>query len=167
MKCSRCRLKDVKNGVCDSCKASSRAYYKRHRKQEIERVKRFQNADRARTNAYKRALHRKNPINILLQSARRRAKILGLPFNIKSSDLVMPDTCPVLGIKLAVSNGHATDSSPSIDRMVPELGYVRGNVAIISHKANTIKNNATVEELEMVISWLKHRYQKLESDVTT
>lgn len=47
------------------------------------------------------------------------------------------------------------DGSPTLDRIVPEKGYVKGNVAVISHKANRIKNNGSLEELEAVVSYTK------------
>lgn len=45
--------------------------------------------------------------------------------------------------------------SPTLDRIVPEKGYVLGNIAVISHKANAIKQNATAEEILRVAIWLK------------
>jgi hypothetical protein len=47
------------------------------------------------------------------------------------------------------------DNSPSLDRKTPELGYVRGNVAFISTKANRIKSNATTEEIFAVAKYLQ------------
>lgn len=44
---------------------------------------------------------------------------------------------------------NPNEDSPSIDKVIPELGYVRGNVWVISNKANRIKNNATLEELKL------------------
>ena len=43
----------------------------------------------------------------------------------------------------------------SLDCIIPELGYVPGNVAVISRRANTIKNDATIEELELVLAYMK------------
>ena len=38
--------------------------------------------------------------------------------------------------------------SPSLDRIIPEKGYVKGNIIVVSLKANTMKNNATIEEIK-------------------
>ena len=46
-------------------------------------------------------------------------------------------------------------NSPSFDRIDPTKGYVKGNVIIVSNKANVIKSNATVEELERVSSFYR------------
>jgi hypothetical protein len=61
----------------------------------------------------------------------------------------------VLGVALSQGNGKLHMSSPSLDRIRPELGYVPGNVAVISYKANAIKQGATPEELRAVADWLE------------
>jgi hypothetical protein len=92
----------------------------------------------------------------MLQSAKTRAKRLGVPFTITAADLVVPDTCPVLGIPLDFSRhlSGPSDSSPSLDRVIPTLGYVPGNVAVISMRANRIKSNFTAAELLAVGGWV-------------
>lgn len=80
-------------------------------------------------------------------SAKSRAKRNGIKFDLEFSDIVIPEFCPVLGIKLKQRDGKLADNSPSLDRIIPELGYVKGNVLVVSNKANRIKNNATVDEL--------------------
>lgn len=66
------------------------------------------------------------------------------------TDLIIPDYCPLLGIKLEYTSGKTNNpNTPSLDKIDPTKGYVKGNVRIISYKANTMKNNATREELEL------------------
>lgn len=91
----------------------------------------------------------------MLRSARERAKAAGLPFNITLDDIIIPKVCPVLGIEITpgIGTGRARPGSPSLDRIIPELGYVRGNVIVTSHRANTLKNNATVREMRRVASF--------------
>ena len=87
---------------------------------------------------------------------RSLSKRKNLPCNIEESDLAIPDYCPVLGIPIFFTEGNGPKpNSPSIDRLKPELGYVKGNVNVISQKANRIKNDATLEELGKVYEWLK------------
>ena len=50
-----------------------------------------------------------------------------------------------------------TDDSPSIDRLIPELGYIKGNVNVISLRANIIKNNATKDELIKIANWMESK----------
>lgn len=86
----------------------------------------------------------------MFESAKRRAQSKGLPFNIEISDIIIPERCPLLDIPLQDCKGAAGDSSPSLDRLLPHLGYVKGNVIVISHRANQIKSCASVDELMMI-----------------
>ena len=66
--------------------------------------------------------------------------------------------CPVLGTDLAWEFGHGRglgDHSPSLDRIDNSLGYVKGNVAIISHRANSLKNSSTVTELKSILAYME------------
>jgi len=85
--------------------------------------------------------------SVLLQRARKRAKDLNLPFNISKEDIIIPEKCPLLEIPLVIGTKDSYKSSPSLDRVVPELGYVKGNVQVISMLANTMKNSASKELL--------------------
>lgn len=100
------------------------------------------------------ARHANNPALQMLSNARSRAKRYNLEFNITLNDIVVPDMCPMLNIKLKVGI-KAEDNSPSLDRIDNTLGYIKGNVHVISSKANTIKNVATIEDLEMILSYLR------------
>jgi len=93
---------------------------------------------------------------MMWRSAKHRAKKKGIPFELKfPDDIVIPDYCPVLGIKLIKTNTRQAYNSPSLDRIIPKLGYVKGNIAIISVRANAIKQNASYEEIDKVAKWLK------------
>lgn len=89
----------------------------------------------------------------LIKSAKTRATAKGLLFDLTPEDLTLPEVCPVLGIALSWGN-VITNETPSIDRVIPELGYVKGNCNIISMKANRLKNNATKEELEAILAYI-------------
>jgi hypothetical protein len=67
----------------------------------------------------------------------------GIKFELKPEDVPWPDVCPILGIPIKRTPGAAGDGSPSLDRINPALGYVVGNVRVISHRANTLKSNCT------------------------
>lgn len=91
----------------------------------------------------------------LLRSAQARALKRHLPFDLTEHDIVIPRRCPILGIPLASAVGKVTRGSPSLDRIIPALGYVRGNVRVISHRANTIKNNGTLEEFQAIVNYIE------------
>ena len=97
----------------------------------------------------------KNYERVLLSNTKVRAKAKNIPFDLEVTDIIIPEFCPVLGIKLERATGRPTASSPSIDKIVPSLGYVKGNIIVISYRANMIKNNATPEEILLVGEFFK------------
>lgn len=98
----------------------------------------------------------------MFTGARLRAASRGLPFNLTRDDIQIPEFCPLLGLRLVPrmnrydKRGLQPDS-PSIDRIRPELGYVKGNVWVISHKANTIKSDASLDDLRKIVAGLEAR----------
>lgn len=98
-----------------------------------------------------------NPEAAMFRAAKRRAKRDDVPFSIKIEDIIIPDFCPVLGIKLEKGTGVHTHSSPSLDKLKPHLGYVPGNISVISNRANTLKRDASSEELHAIAEWMNSR----------
>lgn len=96
----------------------------------------------------------------LVRSAKRRATVENIPFDIDYTDISLSEYCPLLGIKLNnhVGEGQAKFDSPTIDRLIPSLGYVKGNVWVISRRANMIKSDATLEELELLVNNLRDHW---------
>lgn len=98
---------------------------------------------------------------LMLQAARQRSKKRGTPCTITKEDIHIPSVCPILGIPLARSTSGkrgARRGSPSLDRKDSSLGYVPGNIQVISHQANTMKNNATPEEILAFGKWAVRTY---------
>jgi len=85
-----------------------------------------------------------------------RARKLNVPFDLKPSDIIVPQFCPVLGIPIERNTGAVKFNSPSVDRIIPSLGYTSGNIIIVSHKANMIKSNATPDEILQVGEFYKN-----------
>lgn len=110
-------------------------------------------ATRNRVNAVRRDWAKRNPKIVMLMSARSRAKRKEIRFDLKEQDIVIPTHCPVLGIPLGVSK-NTRDNSPSLDRVIPAFGYVRGNIRVISYRANRMKNDATLEEIANLYHWM-------------
>ena len=81
-----------------------------------------------------------NRKSIMCRAAKENAKKKKVPFAIIKEDIIIPEYCPILNIRLKKGEGKRCDNSPSLDRIIPEKGYVKGNVAIISWRANSIKN---------------------------
>ena len=104
-------------------------------------------------------MHLENPVRFNLTRIKTRAKKKGLPFDITPEDIYTPEVCPYLGIPLFAAKGAATDNSPSLDRIKPELGYVKGNIEVISHLANRMKNKASIEQMVKFAEAIIERYK--------
>ena len=95
------------------------------------------------------------------RNAKIRAHARRLAFDITEEDIVVPEVCPVLGLPLAYSTGRHADNSPTLDRIIPRLGYVRGNVRVISYRANRLKCDGTYEEFVMILAdFQKRQYEE-------
>jgi hypothetical protein len=91
--------------------------------------------------------------------AKERAQRAGVPFSIEVNDVRIPERCPILGMPLVIHQGARSvkGDSPTLDRIVPELGYVEGNVWVISFRANRIKSDASLSELLQLIAAMEAR----------
>lgn len=101
-----------------------------------------------------------NPISFMWSSAKSRAKSGNLPFNIEKSDIKIPEECPILKIKLKRTDGSASANSPTLDKIIPSLGYIKGNIQVISYMANIMKSNATPEEILNFCEWGLKTFRK-------
>lgn len=155
------------------CKSCRSAMNRKNRKVEAARVKLWREANpdkyseqqqrsgakraqRARTNAeYAEQLRkqkydnsRKNFVSEMLNRAKRRALLEELPFELTADNLVIPDKCPILGVPLVLGTKGNYRYTYSLDKKDPSLGYTVANTRVVSMLANTMKNDATREELE-------------------
>lgn len=101
-----------------------------------------------------------DPRDRLFYAAKRRAKVQGLPFELEKEDIVVPETCPYLGIPLVRTRprGSPRRDIASLDRIDPTKGYVKGNVEVMSWLANTMKNDAPPELLVRFAKEVLRRY---------
>ncbi len=98
------------------------------------------------------------PVFNMFNGAKTRAKRKNLPFSITLDDIVIPDVCPLLGVELITSAGKWSPNSPTLDRVKPALGYVPGNIQVISARANLSKNDLSFEEFEKIYKgWKRMR----------
>ena len=108
----------------------------------------------------------------MIESARQRAKKYNIPYTLKSQDIrdIITDRCPILGIKFELNKQKQTwgkgknqnnwQTSPSIDRIVPDKGYTKDNIIIVSLMANSIKNQATPDQIQKVATFYKKLYNE-------
>lgn len=138
-----------------------RVLNKQQREQANKRAYAFKEKDKKihpeRYITYNREYRLRHPEKELLNRAQKRAKTRGLTFNLTESDILIPSVCPILDIPIFISKGMS-DNSISIDRVDNTLGYVRGNIQVISNKANAMKNSATPAELKKFAAWVNKTY---------
>ena len=138
-KCSRCgdeksldefdNRKDTNDGKSYICKICSRIRVREHRQ--------------------------KFPKKYLLSSAKNRAKKKGIPFDLELEDIFIPELCPVFKKPFVYGLHKQDDFSMTLDRINNTKGYLKDNIVVVSMKANRIKNDATIEELEILTNFYK------------
>lgn len=100
----------------------------------------------------------------MYHNAKNRAKHQGIKFSLELDDLNIPETCPVLGIPMAVAQRSGGNSnSPTLDRLCPDLGYTADNIAVISMKANRMKSDCSPEEMMKVAMWSQRKIGRMEA----
>lgn len=109
-----------------------------------ERVAKLDNSDywvRERNYNYRDARAR------LFHNARQRANKAAIEFSISFEDIQIPKVCPLRQVPFTVGLGQHKDDFPTLGRKDPRLGFVKGNVWVISHKADRLKGTFTPTEL--------------------
>ena len=100
---------------------------------------------------------RESPFKLRCSKARSRSQFLRVPFDLTPEYLqkIWTGVCPAFNIKLDLQTDRTQEHAAELDRLVPSLGYVQGNVAWLSRKANRIKNNVSLDELESLVKWMR------------
>ena len=158
---------------CPDCRKVYRSQYLT----ELKRKQRATDKTYAKRmkQAYELSKFNEDPIayykNRMVTAARSRAKRDNIPFNITVNDIEIPQYCPILGIPLrlkapgsAAKNGDNVNNfdSPSLDRIIPSKGYTKGNVWVISYKANNQKNDMSLEDIEKLYYGVKKKKVEME-----
>jgi hypothetical protein len=97
-----------------------------------------------------------DPFNRLNVRLKKKTRDNEYPFDLTAAYLksIAVTHCPVLGIELSYS-AEWSDNKATLDRVIPELGYVRSNVRFVSHRANRLKSDASLEELRSVLHYME------------
>lgn len=143
--------------------AAKRAYEARRKredpieynKQRVLISRRYQMNNPEKVKAANKRYKIAHPDYIMVWQAKDRARRNNLPFDLRIGDIEIPTHCPVLGIELKPGLAKWAASSPSLDRIKPELGYVKSNVRVISWRANNLKRDGTLEEFEKLVAYIK------------
>lgn len=116
---------------------------------------------RSRSKKHGETIGGRTPRYKIWVEAKARAKCKGMVFSIKVEDIIIPEFCPLLGIKLVNHSGGGSgpkDDSASLDRIDTNLGYISGNIWVVSNRANRIKSDSSLEELELLVRNLRKVY---------
>lgn len=97
----------------------------------------------------------------LFYNAKARSKRQGVAFEITINDIEIPEYCPVLGLKITDGTGTGShnaeihQTSASLDKIIPDRGYIKTNICIISKLANTLKGDASEGEIAAILMYMK------------
>lgn len=134
------QLKSNMKGICKLCFVSFPS-------QSSEGKKKYHNQNPDKVKLWKQRDYIKNRITYIYGAARKRAIDNGLEFSITIDDIIIPEFCPILGIKIICDAGNGrTGNAPSIDRKDNTKGYTKDNIIIVSDRANKIKNDSSEDE---------------------
>lgn len=113
--------------------------------------------EKARLRGKRRHWRTDFPVRSMLKLAKQRAARDNIEFDLKEEDITIPEYCPVLGIKLFMGERTQKNNSPSLDKIDASGGYVKGNVEVISWRANRLKSDASLEEVKAIYKYMKRR----------
>jgi hypothetical protein len=136
----------------DRMKERARDWYWDNREAALSQAKEYNQredvkARRRGQQGSEKAWRNSNPRSAMLARLRQSAKKRGIIFELTHNDLVIPDRCPILNIPLEFQSKSGHPNSPSVDRIDNAKGYTKDNIVIVSNRANTLKRDATIEEL--------------------
>lgn len=133
--------------ICRRCESDAALIAFHNKSRDTEwRKKRAEKAKKTR---------RQQPQRFMCAAAKKRAKASGLEYELNWQQIQIPDFCPVLGIPLFVGERQC-DNSPTLDRLDNLKGYTEDNVRVISWRANTLKRDATLDELEKIVQYMRN-----------
>lgn len=89
----------------------------------------------------------------MVRNVKFGAKRRGIEFDLTYHDFDLPKVCPLLNVILSYrsskDNSFNSANRATLDRIDNSKGYVKGNVWVISRLANSMKNEATFDQLEI------------------
>jgi hypothetical protein len=130
----------------EKARERSRVSYASNRKAWNDRAKKYRAANKAKVQEAHQRWLAAHPEQKLLSRTKSRARRSGLAFDLTIGDIKIPAICPALGIPI-ICHGGPIDNAPSVDRIDNSKGYSRGNVIVVSWRANRLKADGSLEEI--------------------
>lgn len=142
----------VKGGACRECKNFLSSI---EREQNREKYRKYyrERAKKKYSSSKRRESYQKNIVSEMLIAAKNRANKKNFDFTIEKDDVIIPKECPVLGIPIIIGDKNG---APTLDRKDNNLGYIKGNIFVISKRANRLKSDSTLDELEKIITYMRN-----------
>lgn len=151
----------LKKGHCSSCrKEQKKNYYQKNKDKIKEKTNKYYHSNKEKASASMKIWRLNNKEKSMWKAAKKRAVEKNLIFDIEVEDIVIPPHCPILGIPLEMNNGGPGRNSPSLDKICPLSGYTKNNIQVISYMANTMKCDATTEQLLAFADWVYKTFRK-------
>ena len=145
------KAKDRLQYRCRACDVKYQAQRRDANKDQFAEYSRKYQTDRRQDFEYR--------LRMLINASKQRSKLNGREHSITVDDVKalypVDGCCPIFGLKLEFNGAGFRDNSPSIDRIDSTKGYTRENIQVISWKANRIKGAASLQDLEMLVAYLK------------
>jgi len=132
--------------------------WKKNNKEKVKEIKkRYRDKNKNEISNKTKIYYKENYIKCILNNIKYRCKRKGIFFNLIEEDIIIPknNICPYLNLKMKINENKLNYNSFTIDRINPLEGYTKNNILIVSYKANASKNNATIEEYELIVNNLQ------------
>ena len=144
--CTREKARSRRKADPEKYNQRSKEYFYKHREERNRKSK---------ERYYKRKYE--DYFSFYLYNKKSSVNATGIKWELDKEYLesIWTDTCPVFGVPLVKRTEEFSDNTAELDRIVPELGYVKGNVRWISKRANRLKSDATIEELKKIIKYME------------
>ena len=138
-----------KYGLTNQCKQCMTSYRNSNKEYNRKYMEDRRKTDNDKVKEIRNRSYSKDPARKLYNSAKSRSKRYNIPFNIELKDVVIPEKCPVLEIPFIQGIKGDYQYTYSLDRIDNTKGYIKGNIQVITNKANSMKNSATIDELKV------------------
>lgn len=136
--------------------ADQQAYHVANRDIICAKLRARRNADKEGFAARAKDWRIRNNAKTMLNSARDRARRLGLQCTITEADIIIPTHCPVLGIEIRRGEKRGSSpNSPTLDRIRSKGFYTPNNIRVISWRANRLKSDGTIKEFERILAYMR------------
>lgn len=157
-KCTKCNKEkelndfynhnNTKDGKTHHCKKCMTAYRKANAEKQRLYMRNLRNTNNEKVKKIRRNSYRNTPPHLkVFYQSQSRAKNRNIEFNLQPEDIIVPDKCPYLKVPFIIGTKDNYQYTHSLDRIDNDKGYIKGNVEVISKKANSMKNNANNNEL--------------------